>query len=867
MVFFSIKNSGNETIIEQPARFTSNVVFSGSINNFSDPQNIFVSVSGSDSGNGSILNPYRTVGKAVEVINTLGDSSITKQYVVNVGPGRFVETALPMTLRIGTQVKGAGENATRITTTLTGSTFFELTTRSYLTDFSLVGGASGSYTNKGVQITHSTSLGDISEYAPKFLNVSFINLREAIQITGVSASLYLFSNTFSDNLTAIDVYQSAYLVDMYASLITQTFTTGSGIVFNNIILTPDSNELPIVRARTTRFRNCYNAIYSTNSDTTKGSSLAINASSFISCSNVVNLNDASVISINASRAYSTRDYEFYQGHPNGKLFLFNHVCNFNKFFIQQTGVDNAQGIIIDESNKDIVRLFGPNPQYQWRVNTHNPETWRMYVNSNNDILFNLSTDSNGNFSTYSEPVKIRESGSLVLRPFKDPYSMDISGTVYLTNRTALRFYDSGSARYVELAAPVSFDSNLTYKLPATVPVTSSYLLTDTSGNLSWTTGIGGETNTASNVGTGFGLYYQKVGSDLQFKSLVAGTGVTLTSSSLGVTMSISSTGEANTASNVGSGFGVFAQKSGVDLQFKSLVAGSGIQFSSSSTAITIATTGSGGDITSGSNLGTGEGFFASKNLGILEFKSLTATTSSLGGVLELSSSNTEISIKRKAQASTFTIQEDWVSTTNVGAYGWGSTTTGAGSGATIVSTGVNTSLKAIGVLQQSTGTNASGRSASSLGLVGMKLDAFTNTFLEHRVNVPVLSTVLQEYTLMFGYGTSATTSTQTTGLYFLYDRLLSGDFWCAVSANGGVATRTVTAIPVTTTGFNKFRIETNASLTAATFYIDNVLVATHSTNLPTASQVGLLNGIFKSLGTTARTALIDYVEFMGNIAR
>jgi hypothetical protein len=167
--FFSIKNSGNETIIEQPARFTSNVVFSGSINNFSDPQNIFVSVSGSDSGNGSILNPYRTIGKAVEVINSLGDSSITKQYVVNIGPGRFVETALPMILRVGTQVKGAGENATRITTTLTGSTFFELTTRSYLTDFSLVGGASGRSASsygifKSLGTTARTALIDYVEF-------------------------------------------------------------------------------------------------------------------------------------------------------------------------------------------------------------------------------------------------------------------------------------------------------------------------------------------------------------------------------------------------------------------------------------------------------------------------------------------------------------------------------------------------------------------------------------------------------------------------------------------------------------------------------------------------------------------------------
>jgi hypothetical protein len=49
-------------------------------------------------------------------------------------------------------------------------------------------------------------------------------------------------------------------------------------------------------------------------------------------------------------------------------------------------------------------------------------------------------------------------------------------------------------------------------------------------------------------------------------------------------------GEANTASNLGAGEGVFAQKSGVDLQFKSLVAGTEISLSSDANEITINST-------------------------------------------------------------------------------------------------------------------------------------------------------------------------------------------------------------------------------------------------------------------------------------
>ncbi len=54
-------------------------------------------------------------------------------------------------------------------------------------------------------------------------------------------------------------------------------------------------------------------------------------------------------------------------------------------------------------------------------------------------------------------------------------------------------------------------------------------------------------------------------------------------------------GETNTASNLGAGQGLFASKSGVDLRFKSLVAGSNVTLTPASDAITIASTGGGHD--------------------------------------------------------------------------------------------------------------------------------------------------------------------------------------------------------------------------------------------------------------------------------
>ena len=58
-------------------------------------------------------------------------------------------------------------------------------------------------------------------------------------------------------------------------------------------------------------------------------------------------------------------------------------------------------------------------------------------------------------------------------------------------------------------------------------------------------------------------------------------------------------GETNTASNLGAGSGVFASKVGVDLQFKSLVAGTNVTLSSTSTEVTINATGGGSGLTQG----------------------------------------------------------------------------------------------------------------------------------------------------------------------------------------------------------------------------------------------------------------------------
>ncbi len=139
-------------------------------------------------------------------------------------------------------------------------------------------------------------------------------------------------------------------------------------------------------------------------------------------------------------------------------------------------------------------------------------------------------------------------------------------------------------------------------------------------------GGGGEVNTASNVGAGDGVFKQKTGVDLEFKSLIGGTNVTITNNANDLTIDATGgSGEVNTASNVGTGEDVFKQKVGVDLEFKTLTAGANITLTPGVSDLTITSTDTGEDNTA-SNVGAGDGVFKQKTGVDLEFKTLIGGT-------------------------------------------------------------------------------------------------------------------------------------------------------------------------------------------------------------------------------------------------
>lgn len=139
-------------------------------------------------------------------------------------------------------------------------------------------------------------------------------------------------------------------------------------------------------------------------------------------------------------------------------------------------------------------------------------------------------------------------------------------------------------------------------------------------------GGSGEINLGANVGVGdAAIFRDKTGVTLNFKRLVAGTNVTLTDNADTVEIDSAASGEANDAANVGAGTGqIYRDKTGTTINLKTLVAGSNVSLTNNADTITIAATDT-GEVNTASNVGTGDGeLFAGKSGVDLQFKTLVA---------------------------------------------------------------------------------------------------------------------------------------------------------------------------------------------------------------------------------------------------
>lgn len=218
------------------------------------------------------------------------------------------------------------------------------------------------------------------------------------------------------------------------------------------------------------------------------------------------------------------------------------------------------------------------------------------------------------------------------------------------------------------------------------------------------------------------------------------------------------------------------------------------------------------------------------------------------------------------------LYDDFVTSAIASALNWGSSLSGTGAAASAgASYGYDTTNKAMGIVQITTGTTTTGRaglSARASGNPDNIIPTLGPCEFTMRVAVEALSTAGEEYAFYVGLIDNLNAAGDVTdGVYFVYDRVTNGDFWCASTATANTRTRTVGSV-APTTSYVWLRCVINAAWTSADFYVNDVLIATIATNLPVSGRATALGmKIEKSAGTTTRNADIDVAELIYDVVR
>jgi hypothetical protein len=141
---------------------------------------------------------------------------------------------------------------------------------------------------------------------------------------------------------------------------------------------------------------------------------------------------------------------------------------------------------------------------------------------------------------------------------------------------------------------------------------------------------------------------------------------------------------------------------------------------------------------------------------------------------------------------------------------------------------------------------------------------------EALININTLSTALERYRMIFGFGSVISNSSETNGVFITYDEggtangTTASANWQCVTVDNSVRTLTTSTTAVTASAWNKLRIEINAAGTSVTFYVNGVSIATHQTNIPLASNsryVLMKTGLAKTIGITTRGFYCDYIGY------
>jgi hypothetical protein len=166
-----------------------------------------------------------------------------------------------------------------------------------------------------------------------------------------------------------------------------------------------------------------------------------------------------------------------------------------------------------------------------------------------------------------------------------------------------------------------------------------------------------------------------------------------------------------------------------------------------------------------------------------------------------------------------------------------------------------------GIHTLSTGSSAAARpNVSSFNNVNrMKLGG-KQVIYEGRVRVEVLSSSTQTHTTYWGLMDGTAAGAPVNGVYFSYTHGTNSGRWVCTTRASSTSTAVNSSITVTANQWYRLKAVINAAGTNVDFYIDDTLVGSSTTNIPTAAQRFVFK-MEKSAGTTAARSNLDYVAF------
>lgn len=183
-----------------------------------------------------------------------------------------------------------------------------------------------------------------------------------------------------------------------------------------------------------------------------------------------------------------------------------------------------------------------------------------------------------------------------------------------------------------------------------------------------------------------------------------------------------------------------------------------------------------------------------------------------------------------------------------------------------VTGGTNTAIASLaarpGIVTHSTGGVATNSArVVSTNVSSVIFGGNTLWYWQSAVRIPTISDAAQTFTYRNGFIDSGTAES-TDGCFFRYTHATNGGRWQGVCRNSNAETTCDTTVAMTAATWYRLDIIVNAAGNSVDFRTDGVSRCTVAANIPTAAarETGFGSMILKSVGTTARTADLDYMS-------